>query len=164
MKACVWKTMLWAIILFASPGQMFAQSLVGTWQGTLQAPNRSLRTVIKISTTDADGLKALLYSIDQQSPGLPGTITLKGTAVKMAIPAVGGTYEGTLSADGNSINGTFTQGVPLSLNWPAPPRKPPGRFPNLPLGQSPWPQTPTPPSKSPPSSPRSLTSPVRVLP
>jgi uncharacterized protein (TIGR03435 family) len=34
----------------------------------------------------------------------------------MAVPALGGTYEGKLSSDGNTITGTWTQGAPLPLN------------------------------------------------
>jgi hypothetical protein len=62
----------WIIALAALPGgalfaQSVAQSIVGIWQGTLQPPQaagRELRIVIKVSTTDADALKAIMYSID----------------------------------------------------------------------------------------------------
>ena len=55
-----------------SGSALFAQSLAGNWQGTLQVPqaNRELRTVIKISTTPADTLQAQFYSIDPAT-GLP---------------------------------------------------------------------------------------------
>jgi uncharacterized protein (TIGR03435 family) len=98
-------------------GALLAQSITGTWQGTLQA-GRELRTVIKISTTDQDALKAVLYSIDQGGQGIPvNPVTLQGSTVKMSVPGIGGTYEGKLSADGNSIAGTWTQGPkPLPLN------------------------------------------------
>jgi uncharacterized protein (TIGR03435 family) len=111
------KLILWAITCAALPGcTLLAQSLPGTWQGTLQA-GRDLRIVIKISTSDADTLKGVMYSIDQQSPALPtGPVTLKGTAVKIPVPGIGGTFEGTLSADGNSIAGTWSQGGPAPLN------------------------------------------------
>jgi uncharacterized protein (TIGR03435 family) len=110
---------LWIIaITLLSGSKAFAQSLVGTWQGTLQIPNRELRTVFKISTTDADGLKAIMYSIDQGGQPIPaGATTLQGSAVKISIPGVGGTYEGKLSADGKSIAGNWSQGpMPLPLN------------------------------------------------
>ncbi len=102
-----------------SGSALFAQSLVGTWQGTLHiaAVNRDLRTVVKISTSDADSLKAVFYSIDQPGAGIPvASVTLQGATVKFSIPAINGTYEGKLGADGNSIAGTFTQGAPLMLN------------------------------------------------
>jgi hypothetical protein len=63
------KLILWIVTLAALPGDaILAQTMTGTWQGALkvpQAPNGELRTVIKISTTDADHLKAELFSIDQ---------------------------------------------------------------------------------------------------
>src|SRR6185436_6042244 len=62
-------------------------------------------------------LKADFYSIDQQSPAIPASqISRDGSTLKMTIAALGGGYEGKLSADGNSITGTFTQGQPLPLN------------------------------------------------
>jgi len=98
-------------------GALLGQDITGTWQGTLQA-GRELRTVVKISRGDGGALKALLYSIDQAGQGLPsGPIVLQGTTVKMPFPGIGGEYEGKLSADGNSISGTWTQGPkPLPLN------------------------------------------------
>jgi uncharacterized protein (TIGR03435 family) len=104
---------------------LFAQSLVGNWQGTLAPPPgapataKELRIVMKVATTDADMLKATLYSIDQGGQGIPGgAVTVQSKAVKITVPGIGGTYEGTFSGDGNSIAGTWTQGpapVPLNL-------------------------------------------------
>jgi uncharacterized protein (TIGR03435 family) len=100
-----------------SAGTSFAQDMTGTWQGTLQA-GKELRIVIKISRTDTEALKALMYSIDQSGQGISASaITLQGSAVKMSVPGIGGTYEGKLSADANSITGTWIQGPsPLPLN------------------------------------------------
>jgi len=97
--------------------ERFAQSVAGTWQGTLQAANKDLRTVIKISGTPGDRLQAVFYSIDQNSPGIPGTVSLQGTVVKITIPGIGGSYDGKLSPDRNSMTGTFLQGPgPLPLD------------------------------------------------
>src|SRR5256885_14301595 len=86
---------------------LHAQDIAGTWQGTLQIQGRDLRLVFKF-VNDA-GLKATLYSIDQGGAGLPGTVTLQGGTVKVAIPGIGGSYDGRLSADGNAMEGTFAQ-------------------------------------------------------
>jgi hypothetical protein len=66
------KWMLWMMAVAAWPGSaLFAQSITGAWQGTLTLPNgRDLRIVVKISTTDADNLKGVFYSIDQPGPGV----------------------------------------------------------------------------------------------
>jgi len=113
------KLMLWITALAAFAGStLLAQSLTGTWQGSLKLPNgKELRTVVKIETTDKDALKGTFYSIDQSPQPIPtGPITLQGSTMKMAIPAIGGNYEGKLSADGKSIAGTFTQGAPIPLS------------------------------------------------
>jgi len=95
-----------------------AQNLVGTWQGTLQIPQGpSLRTVLQISRAGDESLKAVFYSIDQGGqPINASAMTQQGSTVKMTIAAIGGSYEGKLSADGNSITGTWTQVNPLPLN------------------------------------------------
>jgi uncharacterized protein (TIGR03435 family) len=110
--------------LSALPGSaLLAQNITGTWQGTLKVngPNGSvdLRTVIKISRADNNGLKAFFYSIDQDPTPLSATsITLKGSAVKVFLTALNSVFEGTLGGDGNTISGKWTQGVnalPLNL-------------------------------------------------
>ena len=114
------KPMLWIIALAALSGGALAQNITGTWQGAIQPPQaqgRGLRIVLKISTTDADKLAAVMYSIDQQSPAIPATtFTRSGSTIKMTVTPLNGTYEGKVSADGNSIEGIWSQGMPLTLN------------------------------------------------
>ncbi len=90
----------------------------GDWQGTLQLPNQSLRIVEKISKADK-GWAVKMYSIDQGGQGFNGSsVVLDGSAVKFTIDLIGGTFQGTLSPDGNSMAGTWTQGpnpLPLTL-------------------------------------------------
>jgi uncharacterized protein (TIGR03435 family) len=75
-----------------------------------------LRIVLKISTTAADKLAADFYSIDQRSPAIPATsIKTSGNTLKMTIERLNGTYEGSMSEDGKTINGTWTQGNPAPL-------------------------------------------------
>ena len=111
------KLMLWMIALAALPGSALqAQNLPGTWQGTLKAGPQDLRIVMKVTLED-DKLKAVMYSIDQGGqPINASAITRDGSTVKIAVAAINGNYEGKLSADGNSIAGTWTQGAPLPLN------------------------------------------------
>jgi uncharacterized protein (TIGR03435 family) len=94
-----------------------ARDIADTWQGTLHA-GQDLRTVVKISKADGGGYKAVFYSIDQGGDALPVTkITIEGTTVKMSLTMISGSYEGKLSADGNTITGSWTQGpAPLPLN------------------------------------------------
>jgi uncharacterized protein (TIGR03435 family) len=113
------KFVLWMIALAALPGEaLLAQDLTGTWQGTLAPPNRpELRVVVKVTKADGGALRAVMYSIDQGGQSIPvNPITLQGSAVKMSIPGIGGSYEGKLEADGDSITGSFKQGPdPIAL-------------------------------------------------
>ena len=108
----------------------------GDWQGTLQA-QKALRTVVRISKAEK-GWTAKFYSIDQNPTPISVTsTTTDGSTVKLVIDMIGGSYTGTLSADGNTLTGTWTQGpnpLPLTLvratketAWeipaPPPPRK-----------------------------------------
>jgi bla regulator protein blaR1 len=107
------------LVLFAAfPGALLAQTLEGTWQGTLTpAPNREIRMAFKI-TKDGNTHQGILYNIAAGRQLNLGAITLQGNTLKIAIPAMGGTYDGKFEADGNSITGTLTQGantLPLPL-------------------------------------------------
>ena len=109
------KLTLWMMALAALQGTaLLAQNITGNWQGTLEVPQRKLRIVFKIALVN-DKLQATLYTADQPSPPIATTITRDGSNVKMTIPSFAATYEGKLSADGNSITGTFSQGAQLPL-------------------------------------------------
>ena len=100
--------------------QAQATDISGIWQGTLAA-GPGLRIILKVSRTPA-GYIATMYSIDQGSGPIPVTsITLDGSAMKFAVAPLNGSYAGTLSANGNSIAGTWTQNSgPLPLNLARP--------------------------------------------
>jgi hypothetical protein len=73
---------------------------------------------MKISRADNESLKCVFYSIDQDpTPTNATSVMLKGSAVKVSITQLNGTFEGTLSGDGKTISGRWTQGGPaLPLN------------------------------------------------
>lgn len=107
------KKLVWCPILLASPA-LFAQNIVGTWQGTLEPPQatQGLRIVIKISRADNESLRAAFYSIDQGAqPINASAVSLQGSALKMTVAAIGGNYEGKWSGD--TISGTWSQGGPM---------------------------------------------------
>ncbi len=110
-----------------------ATDLAGIWQGTLHIAqaNRDLRTEIKIAKNADGSYKLTFYSIDQGGqPLVADKTTFEGGKLAFAMDAIGGKYEGTMSPDGKSIAGTWTQGPnPLALNlerttddaaWPIP--------------------------------------------
>jgi uncharacterized protein (TIGR03435 family) len=88
----------------------------GDWQGTLET-QRSLRTILRVTKADK-GWTAKMYSIDQGATPISVTsISTDGSTLRYAVDMIGGSYEGKLSADGNSIVGTWTQGNPLPLTF-----------------------------------------------
>jgi len=109
----------------------------GQWQGTLQlSGGRQLRIVLKVSKAADGSLTVLNYSIDQSSqPMRTADVSLQGNVFHYAVPSLGNSYEGKLSADGNLITGNWAQTTPLNFAratketaWeipqPAPPLKP----------------------------------------
>ncbi len=112
--------------------------LSGIWQGTLHIAqaNRDLRIETKVAKNADGSYKMSFYSIDQGGqPIVASKVTFGGGKLTFAIDAIGGKYEGTMSPDGKTITGTWTQGPnPIELNlarttedaaWPIPePPKP----------------------------------------
>jgi hypothetical protein len=106
-----------ALALFAAC-MAHAQSIVGDWQGTLDTGQGELRLVLHITKAADGGLVATIDSIDQGANGIPvASVTLKGSKLSLGVDAVNGSYEGTVNADASEIDGTWTQGQPLPLNF-----------------------------------------------
>jgi non-heme chloroperoxidase len=88
--------------------------IAGDWQGTIGEKKR--RLVVRIAAADDGGWKATFHPIDQTALPIPiDSVVLEGHYLKFAINAIQGGYEGTISADANSIAGTWTQGKSLSV-------------------------------------------------
>jgi uncharacterized protein (TIGR03435 family) len=120
--------------------------IVGTWQGTLhipaadQHPGIDLRIVVKVTKADAGTLKAQWYSIDQSGQGLPAaSVSFQDGVLKFTSSMIERSYEGKMSADGQSISGTWMESqtpVPMILEratpateWTIPP--PPVKLPPM---------------------------------
>ncbi len=96
----------------------FAQDIVGDWNGKLTIGTVELRLVLHVSKAADGSLKATLDSVDQGAPGIPvNAVTLKDSKLYLTVDAVHGTYTGKVNADANEIDGTWTQGAPLELNF-----------------------------------------------
>jgi uncharacterized protein (TIGR03435 family) len=113
-----------------------APTITGTWQGTAHAPGgHDLRFVLTIAKDEKGTLSATLYRIDQKEAPLTGdAVRFEGGTLRFVNQFPGLIYEGKMSADGNSINGTVQQtgSFPLVLEratpeteWatPAPPSR-----------------------------------------
>lgn len=89
-----------------------AQSPFGTFLGELVTPGGKLRLGVIIT----EGPKTELVSIDQGFSRIATpTTTIEGKTVKFANPTFNISFEGTLSEDGKTITGKFTQGLPFDL-------------------------------------------------
>ena len=105
------------LLLTAMAGALLAQTIEGTWQGTLIPSNQNdgIRLAFKIDK-NGNAYQGVFYNLANGRQLNLGAITLQGSAVKLAIPGNGMTYEGKIETDGNSITGTLIQGTnPLPL-------------------------------------------------
>ncbi|MEA3048747.1 MAG: uncharacterized protein QOG84_583 [Sphingomonadales bacterium] len=124
-----------------APARPVVQGLDGNWDGKLMLGTMgSLRLVFHIETTAA-GTVAAMQSPDQGPGIIPFTaIARDGGKVVLEAPAIGGRFEGTLSADQATMTGRWSQGgqetplemkrrpadapPPAALNRPQMPRRP----------------------------------------
>lgn len=113
------KPLLFFAFLSFQAAVLYSQTFTGTWQGALKVPqarNGELRTVIRISMTEADKLAAVFYSIDLDPTRLnASTVTVNGSTLKISFRQLNGSYEGRISPDGKTIDGTWSQGAPIPL-------------------------------------------------
>ncbi len=101
--------------------------LDGTWEGILSNGGMGLPMIFVITTTPGKGTNAVLDVADQAPKDIPvASLTREKMSVAMDIPAVGGKFDGLVSADLASISGRWTQvgaaggPVPLILHRKAP--------------------------------------------
>lgn len=110
--------LMFAFRFAAGQAAAVSSGIEGQWQGTLQlSGGRQLRIVLKVSRAADGSLTALNYSIDQSpQPMRTADVSLHGNMFHYAVPQLGNSYDGKLSADGNSINGNWAQNVPLNFS------------------------------------------------
>ena len=107
-------TGLLAGVFFSS--SVSAQEISGTWHGKLSLPTGSLTIVFHISQTEQGAYVTTLDSPDQGANGIKTqTTSFNDSTLIIQIPVIHASYKGKLNSD-NTINGTFTQGMPLPLN------------------------------------------------
>jgi hypothetical protein len=106
------------LMLAASTAAQAIPALDGDWEGALTASGGiKLRLGLHIESHDG-AASAALTSLDQGNGRiLVAVITREGDVVTLNLPMVHGGFKGTLSSDGNTISGTWTQGVPLPLTF-----------------------------------------------
>ncbi|MGH9562386.1 MAG: serine hydrolase, partial [Terracidiphilus sp.] len=91
----------------------------GIWLGTLQAGSTSLRIQLHVKSDKGGKEYCSLDSLDQHATGLDcAAVTFSGDDFAFNVPIVQGHFESKLSADGNTLTGTWTQmshPLPLTL-------------------------------------------------
>lgn len=120
-----------AALVLSSAVAAQGQDIDGTWQGALDTGAGTLRLVVHLSSTK-DGLTATMDSPDQGASGLPVSLVKRdGSVFTLEMSALGVKFNGTISKDPSTIEGTFQQGggsLPLILKRgtaaAAPPRRP----------------------------------------
>lgn len=86
-------------------------SVVGNWQGTLDAGSIKLRLVLKVTSSDGV-LTGTLDSLDQRRLDMPiSSITQNGAVIRFELKNPNAVFEGTLSSDGQEIPGEWKQGA-----------------------------------------------------
>ena len=107
-------------LLLVSPSavlNVYSQDIAGQWQGTIQS-GHPLRVVLNVSLDSSGKLQAYQVSIDQSPEHIPVTaISMTHGELDFSIAMIQGSYHGKMSADGNRIDGTWTQGSPVPLDF-----------------------------------------------
>jgi len=106
------------LLSMLAPASRAQAQVAGDWQGTLTAGSAELRLVLHVTATKDGSLTATLDSVDQGAYGIPvSAISLNGASLSMTVDAVHGSYTGTVNKDASEIDGTWSQGTPLTLNF-----------------------------------------------
>ena len=96
-----------------------APSAVGEWLGTLRASGVELRLGLSVRANPDGTLSSDLDSYDQGAMNIPADTTVQtGAVLRVVILRAAGGYEGTISADGQRMTGTWRQGpgsIPLEF-------------------------------------------------
>ncbi len=93
-------------------GQASVSQMAGDFKGSLG----SLHLVLHIAVDGSGKMSGALDSLDQGAMGLLcSDFSLQGADFSFAVPAVHGTWKGTVSGDGKTLTGTWNQGTPLPL-------------------------------------------------
>jgi len=111
--------MVWLLFAAWLGGTPLAQAqptpnVAGDFAGMLG----SLHLQLHLQVGANGDLSGSLDSLDQGSMGIPcADFHLDGQAFTFTVPAVHGSWKGTVSSDGSTLSGTWDQGSPLMLNF-----------------------------------------------
>jgi uncharacterized protein (TIGR03435 family) len=103
-------------LAFALCPMLPAQTIGGTWQGTLSVPDNP-RIAIKLVNGDDGTLHGVLYQLDKGPSAIALTsITFAPPDVTLEQVNAGISFHGKLSADGKSLDGIYSQDKTAAVN------------------------------------------------
>jgi hypothetical protein len=112
-----WKQTKTAAQVATDEASLKPSAVDGDWKGALSAGGQTLHILFHFHTIAGGAIRCAMDSLDQGAMGIPcGDAQLDGKKVSVNAPAIHGTYEGNLRADGKHIDGTWSQGSPLELD------------------------------------------------
>jgi hypothetical protein len=110
--------LLAGLVSMMAPACRAQGQVAGDWKGTLSAGGAELRLILHVTAAKDGSLTATLDSVDQGAYGIPvTTVTLKDSKLDLTVDSVQGSYSGTVNKDASEIDGTWSQGTPLALNF-----------------------------------------------
>ena len=109
------KTLLLGLFAFFPILCLHAQSILGTWNGSIQVGPNSLPLVFHVSSQNGEN-SCLMDSPDQGAKGIVATVNFLSTdSISLSVSAIGATYNGKLQE--GEIKGIFSQiGMRFTLN------------------------------------------------
>jgi CubicO group peptidase (beta-lactamase class C family) len=88
----------------------------GIWLGTIEAGAAKLRIQVQVKSDRAGKEYCALDSLDQGASALPcDNVQFQGDRFSFEVPSVMGHWSGTLSQNGNELDGAWSQGQDLPL-------------------------------------------------
>jgi pimeloyl-ACP methyl ester carboxylesterase len=119
---CLWLCLVSCLFAFGqkpTPPADSSPSVIGTWEGTLDAGAAKLRLVLHIDGAKNGALVARLDSPDQGATDLPiDSLSVANNTLHFEMKSLAAMYEGKLEGDGGQITGEFRQGgqaLPLTF-------------------------------------------------
>ena len=83
--------------------------MAGNWEGKLVVGQTSHRIWLEVTRDVSSKLTVTLFSLDQSATPIRCTdVSLEDETLGFKVPAVSGSYTGTLDANGTSLDGTRT--------------------------------------------------------
>lgn len=111
---CLWLGLVVSGFAFGqkpTPPVDSSPSVIGTWEGTLDAGSVKLRLVLHIDAPKNGALAGRLDSPDQGATDLPiDSLSVAANTLRFEMKSLAAMYEGKLDSDGNQITGEFRQG------------------------------------------------------